>query len=407
MKRSKTLGIQFITRKNKAMEGGKVPVHCRITVDGKRVEISVKKEIEWGLWDHGKGKVKGNNPESRTFNSFLEHFRAQILESYQELFVEKKNITAQSVKNKFLGIEEETHTLMELIDYHNIQNHGILAEGTLKNYRTTKKHLLEFLENKRKRKDIDVTEINYKFITDYEYHLRTFKPKDNRRTIANNGVMKHLIRLKKLMTLAFKMEWITKDPFLNYKFKFKKVQRNFLEQEELSRIENKEFSIKRLDWVRDLFVFCCYTGLSYIDSMNLKRLNMAKGIDGEQWLITSRKKTDEPVKLPLLPKPLFIIEKYKNDPRSKANGTLFPPISNQKMNSYLKEIADLCGIEKNLTHHTARHTFATTVTLMNGVPIETVSKMLGHSKIATTQIYARVVEKKISQDMGLLRAKLF
>ncbi|WP_245553303.1 site-specific integrase [Echinicola vietnamensis] len=202
------------------------------------------------------------------------------------------------------------------------------------------------------------------------------------------------------------MEWIKKDPFLNYKFRYKKVQRQFLEMEELSRIESKEFTIARLDWVRDLFVFSCYTGLSYIDSTNLTQANIGKGIDGDLWLISKRKKTDEPVKLPLLPKAIEILDKYKDHPKAKANGTLLPPISNQKMNSYLKEIADLCDITKTLTHHTARHTFATTVTLMNGVPIETVSKMLGHTKIATTQIYSRVVEKKISEDMKGLRELL-
>ncbi|WP_186756525.1 site-specific integrase [Echinicola salinicaeni] len=408
MKDAKILGIQFVIKSSKVNKRGLSPVVARVTVNGKRIEISANKVISRSEWDFGKGRVKGNNPESRSSNRYLDYMRSRILECYQELIIEKRNITPEAIKNRFLGIEEEEHTLMELVDFHNKHNIGILAEGTLKNYKTTERHLQEFLKTRKRKSDIPLSEIDYKFITDYENHLRTFKPKDHRRRpVANNGVMKHLIRLKKLMTLAFKMEWMKKDPFLNYKFRYKKVERHFLEMEELKRIEEREFSISRLDWVRDLFVFSCYTGLSYIDSTNLTHANIAKGIDGELWIISHRKKTDEPVKLPLLPKAIEILEKYKNHPRAKANGTLLPPISNQKMNSYLKEIGDLCEIQKKLTHHTARHTFATTITLMNGVPIESVSKMLGHTKIATTQIYARVVEKKISKDMGLLRTKLF
>ena len=159
-------------------------------------------------------------------------------------------------------------------------------------------------------------------------------------------------------------------------------------------------------WAKDLFVFSCYTGLAYCDVMSLTKENISIGIDGEYWIMTSRKKTNQPVRVPLLSKALEIIEKYKHHPKAIATGTAFPNLTNQKLNSYLKEIADFCGITKNLTFHLARHTFATTVTLTNGVPIETVSKMLGHSNIRTTQVYAKVIEKKVSDDMMILRQKL-
>ncbi|WP_200976515.1 phage integrase SAM-like domain and Arm DNA-binding domain-containing protein [Echinicola sp. 20G] len=217
MRYSKTFGIQFIIRQNKLDENGLTPVRARITVDGKRAEISVKKKILPSLWDHGRGKIRGNNPESRNFNRFLEHVRARVLECYQELFIEKKTITPEAIKNRFLGIEEEKHTLMELIDFHNTQNIGVLAKGTLKNYKTTERHLLEFLKTKKRKTDISLSEIDYKFITDYEHHLRTFKPKDHkRRAVANNGVMKHLIRLKKILTLAIKKDKKIHYPIISF-----------------------------------------------------------------------------------------------------------------------------------------------------------------------------------------------
>src|SRR5690606_9065714 len=199
------------------------------------------------------------------------------------------------------------------------------------------------------------------------------------------------------------LEWIPRDPFEKYQLKFHRVDREYLEEDELEAIENKEFKIIRLQWIRDLFVFSCYTGLAYVDTMNLTPDNISIDVEGEYWIITTRQKTGLPLRILILPKALEIIEKYRSHPRALEKGTLFPVISNQKLNSYLNEIADLCEIKKNLTFHLARHTFATTVTLCNGVPLETVSKMLGHSKITTTQIYARVVERKVSDDMRTLR----
>lgn len=222
----------------------------------------------------------------------------------------------------------------------------------------------------------------------------------------NNTVMKHIQRLRKMVTLAYKMEWIEKDPFIKFKPTYIKNEREFLSEEELQTIIEREFEIERLELVKDLFVFSCYTGLSYIDVMHLNENNITFGIDGGKWIITNRQKTNNKVKIPLLPIAEELIHKYKGHIKTKKTKTLFPNISNQKLNSYLKEIADLCKIKKNLTFHIARHTFATTITLSNGVPIETVSKLLGHSKIATTQIYAKVIERKVSEDMEILQTKL-
>ncbi|MFY7918741.1 MAG: site-specific integrase, partial [Chryseotalea sp.] len=176
--------------------------------------------------------------------------------------------------------------------------------------------------------------------------------------------------------------------------------------EELDSIIEKKFSIERLKQVRDIFIFCCYTGLAYADVQKLSRDEITTGIDGEKWIWTSRQKTDTATRIPLLPQALEIINRYKDEPSCLNKGRLLPVLSNQKMNGYLKEIADACGITKKMTFHTARHTFATTVTLSNGVPIETVSKMLGHRNLKTTQHYAKILDIKVGADMRVLRERL-
>lgn len=218
--------------------------------------------------------------------------------------------------------------------------------------------------------------------------------------------MKHLERLRKVINLALRMEWMVKDPFSKFSLRYNKVERTFLHPDELKRIENKTFEIQRLEYVKDLFIFSCYTGICYIDAMNLTPDDIVLGLDGDYWISISRQKTHQKSKVPLLPKAREIIDSYQGNPRAKFRGKVFPLISNQKVNAYLKEIAIICEVDQNLTFHLARHTFATTITLSNGVPIETVSKMLGHTRITTTQIYAKVVEKKVSEDMKKLKRKL-
>lgn len=281
-----------------------------------------------------------------------------------------------------------------------------LAASTLKHYQVTQRYLQRFLSQNFRRNDIALQEINYKFVVDFDTFLRGYRPADHQKIIHNNGVMKHMVRLQKMTNLAIRLEWMKLDPFKNYKIKLHKVDRAFLNGAEFKRIEEKILSISRLDIVRDIFVFCCYTGLSYIDVANLTDEHIVKGYDEEYWIKTHRQKTNVAVNVPILPQAMRIIEKYMNHRRTFGKPGLFPVFSNQKTNSYLKEIADLCDIRKQLTFHVARHTFATTITLSNGVPIETVSKMLGHTKLPTTQIYARVLERKISEDMATLRGKL-
>lgn len=405
MKAQSTFGIRFIIRKNK-IKDGKVPVYASVTINGRRVEISMKHYIALEDWNSQKGQGRGMSSEVIQLNQYLLQVKSRLVEYYRQIQLQDQVPTAELLKNKFLGVTKERPTLLKLIEYHNKSMQGVLATGTLKHYSTTERYLKLYLKKKYKVQDYALADLSYEFITNFEYFLRTYKPVDHHKSIGNNTVMKHIERLRKMVTMGARMEWIEKDPFIHYKLKYHKTTREFLTAEELESIEEKVFSIPRLQFVRDLFVFSCYTGLAYIDAVQLKPENISIGIDGENWISIHRQKSRQPVRIPILPKAQEVIDTYKDHPSSINANCVFPNISNQKLNSYLKEIADLCGIRKPLTFHIARHTFATTVTLSNGVPLETVSKLLGHSSIQMTQIYAKIVEQKVSQDMSNLRDTL-
>lgn len=405
MRTTHTFGIQFIIRPNKKDQSIGI-IYVRITVEGQRTEISLKKAMPTELWNNAKGKAKGLSQEVKSLNSYLDDIRIKLTECYRELQLKQEKITPDGIKSLFLGDDPDQHTLNELIEYHNLSQFPILSTATRKNYGITKNYILSFLKQKRDTTDIYLSKLDFKFISDFDYYLRTIKPLDHQKPLRNNGMMKHMQRFRKILNLGICLEWLIKNPFNAYEIKFNKVERGFLTKYELGIIEKKIFSIERLQTIKDLFIFSCYTGLAYIDAINLTTSEISIGIDGQKWIYTKRKKTQTSLKIPVLPQALEIMEKYKTNPRSINRGSIFPLVSNQKVNGYLKEIADLCQIEKNLTFHLARHTFATTVTLSNGVPIETVSKLLGHRSISTTQIYAKVLENKVSEDMTKLKTRL-
>jgi len=401
-----TFGVAFYLKKQKTTQAGKSPIYARITVNGKRIEISVKRSIEKNNWNATKGMAKGSREETVKLNKYLDQFKAGIIDSYQQLLLQKKFITAELLKEKVTGGDQADFTLCKLMEYHNSDQGQLLEPGTMKNYYTTQKYIKEFVKERFKTSDKYLSELSYKFITDFEYYLRNRTPEKGQKALNNNGLMKHIERFCKMINLAVRLEWIDRNPFHAYQLKFDKIEREYLTKDELARIEAKKFNIVRLQVVQDLFVFSCYTGLAYINVFNLTPANLVEKSANNIWIATNRQKTNEPVRVPLLPKALAIIEKYKGHPQALAEGKVLPTLSNQKLNSYLKEIADTCDITKPLTFHIARHTFATTVTLTNGVPIETVSKLLGHSKLTTTQIYAKVVESKLTDDMAQLSKRL-
>ncbi|TWR25495.1 site-specific integrase [Mucilaginibacter achroorhodeus] len=405
MQTSQSFGIHFTTRPDKAKDG-KEPIYACVTVNRQRAYIALKQNVDPKNWDSGKGAAKGNKDEVKSINNYLEEVRLAIGSSYKELQLKRKMLSARAVKDLYLGAEQEVYSMSRLFTYHNESSTTDLKWSTLKHYYVTQRYLVKFLDIQFNASDIYLHQLDYKFVKDFEVFLRNHKPKDHQKPLNNNGVMKHIIRLKKMVNLALNLQWISNDPFATYKLKIQKVNREQLSELELKGIEDKKFGIERLEMVRDMFVFCCYTGLSYVDVSNLEPEHIVTGADGEQWIRTCREKTLIPVIVPLLPKALAILDKYKDNERALYDGRVFPKISNQKVNSYLKEIAHRCDITKNVTFHIARHTFATTITLSNGVPIETVSKILGHTKITTTQIYAKVVERKLKEDMQNLKAKL-
>ncbi|WP_333696227.1 site-specific integrase [Flavobacterium sp.] len=398
------VSILFYAKRAKANANGLVPIYTRITIDGKRIELSTNRFVEISKWSSEAGKMKGTSVEASSINRHLDLLRGQIREIEMEFIHRKILITTESFKSKLSGKDERPRMLVPIFQDHNNKIKELVgkeyAPGTLERYTTSLKHTIEFMQWKYKISDIDIKKIDHAFITDYEFWLRSV------RNCSNNTTVKYIKNFYKIIKICLNNDWLDKNPFANYKSKVKEVERVFLTENELQSIIEKDFKTERLSLVRDIFLFSCFTGLAYIDVKNLTKSHISYGIDGEKWIFTHRQKTESASKIPILPVTQMIIEKYENHPQCLNNGRLLPILSNQKMNAYLKEIAAICEIEKELTFHIARHTFATTVTLTNGVPIESVSKMLGHKNLRTTQHYAKVLDRKVSEDMLILKQKL-
>ena len=378
------------------------PIYARVTVNGRRAEISLRRQCDPESWDDRAHRLKGRNLEATVLNNYLDAKYSKLLQCYEDLLKEDRIITAKAIKARFLGADATFKSLQEILEYHKTTMVDVLKPGTLKNYGATEKYLSDYLFCEHRIKDIYLKNIDYQFVTSFDKFLRRKKGKNGKKQLSNNGIMKHMERFKKLTNLAIKLGWLDKDPFRDYKMKFEKFDRAYLSQRELDYIEETRFRRVTLETTKDIFVFSCYTGMCYGELKNLTRDNLVKGVNGKDWIYSRRKKSNEPIKVPLLEKARSILYKYEN-PTSEF---LLPVYSNQKTNTYLKEIAGQCKIPKKLSFHVARHTFATTVTLSNGVPIETVSKLLGHTKLSTTQIYARVVDQKLGDDMDQLQSKL-
>ncbi|WKN44295.1 site-specific integrase [Tunicatimonas pelagia] len=399
-----SFSVIFWIKRGKADKTGKAPIYARVTINRERAEISTGQKIESDRWNVNTGSVRGNKEDARTINMVLSNVRNKVKAIYYDLTEHQRIVTAEVVKNTFLGKGSLEYSLLQIFQQHNEDMRAQVgkeyATGTLERYQTSLKLTKEFLKHKYNRDDIYFSELQYSFITDYEFFLKTVRGN------SHNTASKYLRNFKKIIRIAVVNGWLDRDPFLAYKCSLREVKRDYLTQDELDRIMAKRFSSERLTHVRDVFVFCCYTGLAYADVFKLSSSDISRGIDGEYWLFTARRKTGVSSNVPLLSPALEILEKYEDYAEVMNGKQLLPVITNQKLNAYLKEIADVCGINKKLTFHIARHTFATTVTLTNGVPIESVSSMLGHKNLRTTQIYAKVVEKKVSADMKALKNKM-
>ena len=406
MNTNQIVTILFWISKNRTKKG-RAPIYARITINHKRCELATNREASILEWDPKSQRLTGRGEAAKEINNHLSLVKSKLLRCYSSLEMRGNTITAELLKNEYNGLSvvERPRMLLQIIKQHNKDIQTLIgmdySKATWVKYETTLKHITAFLKWKYNLADIDIKKLNFEFVTDFEFYLKSQK------SIDVNTNAKYIKNLKKIVRECVAKDWLTKDPFMAYKVKTKNTEREFLSDLELQAMHEKQFMHPRLDHIRDIFLFSCYTGLAYIDVFNLSSNNIAIGMDGEKWIFTHRQKTETPSRIPLLPPALAILEKYAQDPAVINRAKLLPVPTNQKVNAYLKEIAACCGITKELTFHIARHTFATTVTLTNGVPIETVSKMLGHKKLQTTQHYAKILDKKVSMDMSNLKAKLF
>ena len=399
----KTISTLFFIKKTKLNKIGTAPLFCRITIDGKRAEFSLNKSINPTEWDTAAEKVIGRNNKANVLNDFLESIRTNLYSLQTEIQNKDQELTAIKLKNMHLGISEVDHTLISAISQQNkladelVQN-GHLSSSRYKMYKRCVINFKEFLIKKYKQEDIHLKRIDSRFLTDFEHFLKT------EYHLMHNSANTYLKILRKIMRTAFNNQWIERDPFASYRFKKMPTERRYLTEEELQLIINKGFSIERLERVKDVFLFSCYTGISYCDISKLTINDIQIGIDGNKYISGYRGKTKVPFFTQLLNQALTIIAKYTFE--QTTTGRLFPSISNQRLNSYLKEIGDLCGIDKTISMHVARHTFATSIALANGVSMESLMRILGHNNIATTQIYGKVLNKQVSEEMSKLNFKL-
>ncbi|MEP6726900.1 MAG: site-specific integrase [Bacteroidota bacterium] len=400
-----TFGLHFFLRKSRKKNNDESMIFIRITVDGVSREVSTKRKCMPQKWGASYGRLLGKTEEAKSINAYLDTYQQKIFEAKRKLLERDTELTAENIKAVMLGVDiyHQKHMLMDVFAQHNLQVKELVGKefalATYIRFETTIQHTKKFLFWKYKIHDIDIRKINYELIAEFEFWFKSV------RNTNHNTAMKYLGNFRKIINRCLKNGWLPKDPFIGFKMAKKEVERHPLNENELQKIIEKSFAVPRLDLVKDIFLFSCYTGLAYIDVKRLNDSDIVVGSDNCEWLITKRQKTNTSARIPLLPVAKDILNKYATFSKNNNGKVLLPALTNQKMNAYLKEIADNCGIQKRLTFHIARHTFATTITLSNGVPIETVSKMLGHKDIRTTQLYAKIIDKKIGDDMKWVRQK--
>lgn len=392
--------VVFYLRSNYVNKEGKTSVMLRIYLNNERLSLgSTGISVKSSQWDKEKERIKGRTTEALNTNLQLDNISSGLQSIFRRIEMSDV-VSLERIKSEFLGKKEEIDTLMQLFEKHNgdvAKQVGVsVGKATLQKYNVCKRHFSEFLEKQYKRSDLKLTELTYVVIREFDLYLRTEVGQNP------NTATKTMKTFKTITLLGQKMGVLLHDPFMNHRFHIEPVNRGFLTDEEILLIAHKQINIPRLELIRDIFIFSCFTGLAYIDVSNLTPDHIVT-LGDKQWIMTQRQKTSVETNVLLLNIPKAIIAKYGG--KTYRNGKLFPMLTNQKTNSYLKEIADMCGIKKNLTFHLARHTFAT-MSLSKGVPMESVSKMLGHTNIRTTQIYARITNKKIEHDMEELADKL-
>lgn len=396
----------FFIRRTKLRKNLEAPVLMRITVNGERTDVAIQRTILPDQWNSDRGYAKPKTKFGKELNMCLDQTRILVYQCHEELLSKNLPVTAAALKAAYLnGIGKEVvHNLLDLYHEHNTNLKSMIDKGvsraTYIRHETSRRNLARFLRDSYQMDDISLKEVNHVFIKDYETYLRTT------RNCNNNSTVKYIKNFGKIIKEAMNRDWIQANPFRNIKFHLEEVDKPFLSQAELQKIMTREFDITRIAQVRDVFVFCCFTGIAFIDVKTLTAKDIEQGVDSNLWIRKRRNKSKQWAHIPLLPHAKKLIDQYRSNPLCQDKGVLLPVLSNQKMNAYLKEIADLCGIHKNLTTHCARHTFATTVTLANRISMESVSKMLGHSSLSMTKKYARILDITIGEEMSQLAEKL-
>lgn len=404
MSAKSSFSLVFYINRTKARKNGACPVMMRININGQKVALHIKRVIMPDDWDTNRYQMKGKTASARVFNDYIEALRLKTLRVYNELLNQHHEVSPNMLRDAVLGINSaKPKMLLEIWNEHNEGLKKLIGKensyATYQKFTTARNHVASYLLNQYQLNDISIKQLNYQFIINFSLYLKSEK------NIGNNTTTKFLQNFKKIVTIAKRNGWIQNDPFDHIQLKIEEVDRPYLTEKEMKSLMDLQSPFERLNKVRDLFIFSCFTGLAYIDMKQLTKKEIEQNEQG-LWIKTHRQKTGVRANIPLLEVPQRIMNRYANVAIMMPDDPLLPMLSNQKLNAYLKELADICGIKKQLTFHVARHTFATTVTMTNGVPIESVSKMLGHKKIATTQHYARIVDQKVGEDMGALAQKL-
>lgn len=398
MKRDSFRGLFFL-KKTRLLKNGEASVCMRITVNGTRVENNIRKSIDPALWSQAKETARGKSRRACDLNTYIEEARIKLYQIFCELEQQNRPVTAHLLQELFFGQEkpEEVRTLLGTMQEHNDQCRALVGTDyaliTVRRYESCRRYLAELIRQRYGKEDLPLAEVNGELVRAFAFYLKTEKG------CQQNTVIRYMKCLKKITNLARANDWMAKDPFLGIRFHEKEVVREFLTMDELQTIYRKEFPLERLTLVRDVFIFAAFTGLAFIDVQQLAPEHIVRDNNGNLWIRKPRQKTKNMCNIPLLDIPQEILRKYADHPTCRKKGVLLPVPCNQKMNSYLKEIADICMIRKNLTTHCARHSYATSVCLANGVSLENVAKMLGHSNIKMTQHYARVLDSSILRDM--------
>ena len=398
--------VLFFLKKTRLLKNGEASVCMRITVNGTRVENNIRKSIDPALWSQAKETARGKSRRACDLNTYIEEARIKLYQIFCELEQQNRPITAHLLQELFFGQEkpEEVRTLLGTMQEHNDQCRALVGTDyaliTVRRYESCRRYLAELIRQRYGKEDLPLAEVNGELVRAFAFYLKTEKG------CQQNTVIRYMKCLKKITNLARANDWMAKDPFLGIRFHEKEVVREFLTMDELQTIYRKEFPLERLTLVRDVFIFAAFTGLAFIDVQQLAPEHIVRDNNGNLWIRKPRQKTKNMCNIPLLDIPQEILRKYADHPTCRKKGVLLPVPCNQKMNSYLKEIADICMIRKNLTTHCARHSYATSVCLANGVSLENVAKMLGHSNIKMTQHYARVLDSSILRDMNHVQAAL-